>query len=201
MFLTYDRTTMQPLQVVQGLPDEIPRYESATVAVLDLPDGIPDGLSTSLVTTEGTLTPIPPGPAIGAYLASQSETLPDVQQRGCDVIDAAAGAARARFVTIAPAQDSTYTAKYAQAQAYIAAGSPDDASAYPWIAGEATATGKSPKETAEIIVAAGDKWANVIGPKIEGLRIATKEKISAATTVDAALDAMREGLVSLQAIQ
>ena len=104
-------------------------------------------------------------------------------------------------MTVSSAQDSTYTAKYAQAQAYIAAGSPDDASAYPWIAAEATATGKTSKETAEIIVAAGDKWANEIGPKIEGLRISTKDKISAATTVDAALDAMREGLASLQAIQ
>lgn len=139
--------------------------------------------------------------AIGVYLASQSETLAGVQQRGCDVIDAAAGAARARFVTVSSAQDSTYTAKYAQAQAYIAAGSPDDASAYSWIAAEATATGKTPKETAEIIVAAGDKWANEIGPKIEGTRIAAKDKISASTTVDAALDAMREGLATLQAIQ
>lgn len=68
MFLTYDRTTGQPLQVVQGLPDEIPQYESATVAVLDLPEGIPDGLSTSFVTTEGALTQIPPVPAEGVWL-------------------------------------------------------------------------------------------------------------------------------------
>jgi hypothetical protein len=36
---------------------------------------------------------------------------------------------------------------------------------------------------------------------LEGIRVATKDEISAATTVDSALDAMRCGLAALQAIQ
>ena len=46
--------------------------------------------------------------------------------------------ARARYITIAPGQDATYAAKYADAAAYAAAGYPADTSNYPWIEAEAS---------------------------------------------------------------
>jgi hypothetical protein len=139
--------------------------------------------------------------AIGAYLASQAETLDGVKQRACDVIDAAAGAARGRFVTTTPMQDGTYTLKFAQAEAYLAAGAPEDASAYPWIALEAQETGKTPAEAAQRIFDTGTPWTTTIGPLIESKRVGFKDKVTAAETVDAVLDFMREGLSVLNGIR
>jgi hypothetical protein len=139
--------------------------------------------------------------AIGAYLASQAETIDGVKQRACDVIDAAAGAARARFVTTTPMQDGTYTLKFAQAEAYLAAGAPADASPFPWIALEAQETGRTPAEAAQRFVDTGTPWTMTIGPLIESKRVGFKDKVTAAETVDAALDFMREGLSALDAIR
>ena len=139
--------------------------------------------------------------AIGAYLASQAETIEGVKQRACDVIDAAAVAARQRFVTTTPMQDGTYTLKFAQAEAYLAAGAPADASAYPWIALEAQETGRTPAEAAQRFVDTGTPWTMTIGPLIESKRVGFKDKVSAAETIDAALDFMREGLSALDAIR
>lgn len=140
--------------------------------------------------------------AVGAFLAAQqAESLEGAQQRARDVIDAAAGTARARFVTVAPGQDGTYAFKFAQAEAYLAAGAPEDATAYPWVALEAQETGKTPAEAAQRIVATGTPWTTTIGPLIESKRVGFKDKITAATTVDAVLDLMREGLSALDAIR
>lgn len=94
-------------------------------------------------------------------------------------IDTSAGAARARYITIANGQDATYQAKYADAQAFARAGYPEDQlTHYPWVQSEAEATGVSPKQAADGIKAVGDPWNMVIGPTIEGLRIGGKMKIA-----------------------
>lgn len=97
-------------------------------------------------------------------------------------IDAAAGRARARYITVSPGQDATYIAKYDQAQRYLAAGPAVILSDYPWVEVEAQATGVSGTEAATRIKALGDAWANVIGPAIEGRRIAGKDGIMPLTT-------------------
>ena len=97
-------------------------------------------------------------------------------------IDEAAGRARARYITVAPGQDATYQAKYLQALSYVAAGYPAAATPYPWIASEAAATGLTVTQTADRIKALGDAWAGVIGPAIEGARIAGKDALEPLTT-------------------
>lgn len=68
MFLTFNKATGQPLQVVQASPDEASNYETEEVGSLPLLDGWPDGLSSSYVSPEGILTPIPQAPAEGVWL-------------------------------------------------------------------------------------------------------------------------------------
>lgn len=99
-------------------------------------------------------------------------------------IDKAAGMARARYVTVAPGQDATYSAKYSDALAFIRAGCPaDDIAQYPWIKMEAESTGQSYADAAANIKAVGDPWNAVIGPAIEGLRIGGKKQLSVLTNI------------------
>jgi len=112
-------------------------------------------------------------------------------------IDAAAGRARSRYLTTVPGQEATYTAKYAQAQAYISAGYPADASPYPWIAQESMRSGLTPPQAADRIKATGDAWANIIGPAIEGLRIGGKDALAALLTIPAVLAHARGVIANL----
>lgn len=105
-------------------------------------------------------------------------------------IDEAGEACRNRWVTPGSGQAMTYLRKEEQARAFIAAGRPSDASAYPFLVAEATATSQTVSDLADAIVTAADAWANVIGPGIEALRIGAKKARNAATTLaerDAAL--------------
>jgi hypothetical protein len=117
-----------------------------------------------------------------------------------DQIDAAAGRARARYLTTVPGQEATYTAKYAQAQAYIAAGYPADAAPYAWIAQESLRTGLTHTQAADRIKATGDVWANLVGPAIEGLRIGGKDDLAAITTVADVLTHTKSVIVALDAV-
>ncbi|MCB0055520.1 MAG: hypothetical protein KDE45_00780, partial [Caldilineaceae bacterium] len=117
-----------------------------------------------------------------------------------DQIDAAAGRARARYLTTVPGQEATYTAKYAQAQAYIAAGYPASTTPYPWIAQEALRTGLTIKQTADRIKITGDVWANVVGPAIEGLRIGGKDSLPALLTIADVLTHCRSVIAALDGI-
>ena len=68
MFLTYNRTTGQPLQVVQADPSEGDHYATEEVGVIPLEEGWPEGLNSSYVTPEGALSPLPQPPSEGACL-------------------------------------------------------------------------------------------------------------------------------------
>lgn len=115
-------------------------------------------------------------------------------------IDAAAGRARSRYLTTVPGQEATYTAKYAQAQAYIAAAYPADTTPYPWVAQEASRTGMTPAQAADRIKITGDAWANVIGPAIEGLRIGGKDGLEARLTIPDVLTHCRSVIAALDAV-
>lgn len=115
-------------------------------------------------------------------------------------IDTAAGRARMRYLTSVPGQDATYTAKYEQAKEYIAANYPSDASAYPWIANEAAASGLTPTQAADRIKGLGDAWAGVIGPAIEGLRVGGKDALPGLATVASVLIHSRAVVAQLDAV-
>lgn len=111
------------------------------------------------------------------------KTLEQALEWGRAEIDAAAGAARARYLTITSGQDATYGAKYADALAFWRAGYPENVDMYPWVAAEARATNVTPKEAADGIRAVGDPWNMEIGPSIEAWRIGGKTTIEKKDTI------------------
>lgn len=113
-------------------------------------------------------------------------------------IDAAAGRARARYITVAPGQEATYQAKQAEADSYAAAGRPADTSAYPILTAEAQARGITVSELADIVRALRDQWAHVAAG-IEAARIAGKAAVDAAPDQAAIEAAVSHALSQLEA--
>lgn len=108
----------------------------------------------------------------------------DARTWGRGLIDAAAGAARTRYLTVATGQDAVYQAKYADALAFMRAGYPASiAEQFPWVYQEAAATGVHIKEMADTILAAGAPWNAVLGPRIEALRMGGKAALGDMDTV------------------
>ncbi len=97
-------------------------------------------------------------------------------------IDRLAGEKRQSYITVAPGQEATYTAKLNDAKAYIAAGYPADATPYVWINAESVATGDTPQIVADLIVSTAAQWS-VIGAQIEGARQSAKRMIAEAISV------------------
>ncbi|UOA07769.1 hypothetical protein [Methylobacter sp. S3L5C] len=104
-----------------------------------------------------------------------------LQAESADRIDALAGMTRLKYITVSAGQDITYTAKLADAKAYIAAGYPADAAPYTWVNAEALATGTTATVVANLINYMANLWGQV-GAAIESQRIAAKNKVSAALT-------------------
>lgn len=109
-------------------------------------------------------------------------------------IDAAASAARARFVSSGTGQDGAYVVKAQQAQAWAAAGYPADA-VPPYVAAEAAAVGETARARADLIIATAAQWSDVIGPQIEAARIGGKAAVRAAADV-AGVEAARAAALS-----
>lgn len=114
-------------------------------------------------------------------------------------IDELAGEKRLQYITDGAGQEVTYTAKLADAQAYILAGYPADVTSYHWIDAEATATNNTPTNVADFIVYTAHAWAEV-GSKIEGARQAAKIGVNNATTVSAIRAIMESYKTALLAI-
>lgn len=114
-------------------------------------------------------------------------------------IDAAAGAARSRHITIAHGQTETYLAKAAEARAYIDAGSPEDLSAWPWVRADAAAFGISGATAANAILANQQAWVG-LGTAIEEIRLTAKRAVDAAQTPRECLRIAREAAVQLEGI-
>lgn len=95
-------------------------------------------------------------------------------------IDEAAGAARARFITVTPGQEATYITKYEQAKQFRDAGFLGDAP--PFIAAEAAARMITAQAVAEEVISVAVPWETIIGPRIEALRMAGKSQIVTAST-------------------
>lgn len=112
-------------------------------------------------------------------------------------IDAAAGTARARYITIAPGQEATYLLKAAQAVAFNAGGY---AGTVPGLVqAEVDATGASPQQASDAILAQQAAW-EVKAAQIESARRRGKVTAGAAldlATVAAARDAALTELAAL----
>jgi hypothetical protein len=111
-----------------------------------------------------------------------TKPLPNQQAEAIITIDTLAGEKRLQYITNIPGQEVTYTAKLKDAQAFILAGYPSDVTPYPWIEAEATATGATAIQVADLIVLTAQTWTDV-GSKIEGARQAAKIAVNNATSV------------------
>lgn len=111
----------------------------------------------------------------GAWV--QQFTLAEAIQHAWEDIDAAAGAARVRYITDVPGQQATYLRKYQQAQDCLR-----DSTVGPYVRDEAEATGTTFQEAAQNIVAIADQWDGVVGPAIEKARRIGKLAVADALT-------------------
>ncbi|PCG08681.1 hypothetical protein COA17_11025 [Sphingomonas ginsenosidimutans] len=114
------------------------------------------------------------------------DDLPALRARAVIAIDAAAEAARMRFLTPGQGQAMTYQRKEAEARAWLV----DNDVEAPFLAAEAAARGMTIAALAAEVVALADRWA-VVGSTIEGLRMGAKAAVTAAGTraaIEAATD-------------
>lgn len=114
-------------------------------------------------------------------------------------VDAMVGDKRRAYITTSPGQEATYTAKLADAKAYIAANYPADASTYPWIYAEAQKTGMTSTAVADLIVSTANTWTQ-IGAAIEGARIAAHNAIAQAVTIEIVDDAVAQFVLEIEQI-
>jgi hypothetical protein len=133
-------------------------------------------------------------------------TLAESQTRAHASIDTEAGAARARYITVAPGQEATYLTKESQARAYKAAGYPSAAVAnYPMVEAEALAIYGTTPAAADIqaacdgIIAQADAWITKAA-EIERARIGGKRAVTAATTNEAVETARAVAVAELGAL-
>ncbi|KAA0572262.1 hypothetical protein FZ983_32340 [Azospirillum sp. B21] len=131
--------------------------------------------------------PIPPEEIAAALLAAQNAAISANNQ--------AAGRAREAYLTAVPGQATTYAAKQAEMQRWVAAGRPDDADAtpYPWAGDRADLRAVSVADVLAEWEAVTFAWETV-GRQIERERERVNEAISAAGSLDA-IQAARDSAV------
>jgi len=111
------------------------------------------------------------------------EQIQEAKNNSYNSIDTIAERTRLRFITGGAGQSMTYQLKGSEADAYAAAGYPADLTDYPFIQAESTATGASPTDAANNIIAQRDAWL-VVGVNIEEIRISGKVSVTNATTME-----------------
>lgn len=99
----------------------------------------------------------------------------------CAQIDDAAGQTRMRYITDVPGQGAVYLRKIAAATAFRDAGF--TGVAHPYIELEAASTGRTPRATAEGILAIVELWDDQLSPAIECLRVGGKKKVAVAAGI------------------
>ena len=179
MFLVYDVNSGAPIQFVLGPDSDREHYESSDRATITVETVGP--VRVDISGADPVVVPIfddrqAGGNAIkiGAYL----------EQCRC-AIDAIASDCRLRFISSGVGQEATYIIKESQAHAFRDAGYPDDLTQYPYVAAEASATGKTPQQAADDLMATADSWNYVLGPQIEGIRRAKKIALESCATSEA----------------
>lgn len=131
--------------------------------------------------------------------APAGPSLTDLQAALCVDVDGHAGGIRSRYITEITGQDATYQAKLTEAQAYQAAGSPADASAYPYILNESQRKGAPPAVIAGLYIKTNQQWTTINAP-LEGIRTAGKDKINAATSQADAQKAHDDAITAMDGI-
>jgi hypothetical protein len=119
---------------------------------------------------------------------------------GKEQIDASAGKARARYLTVAPGQEATYSAKYADAKSFLGWDGTPPPELHPWVTQEATRTGSTPEATATLIKNLGDYWNFVIGPNIESVRLEAKNRLDSLASISLVVSATRQAQKALDLI-
>lgn len=127
-------------------------------------------------------------------------TVEDAREWGKTQIDSTAGKARARYITVAEGQETTYLAKYTDAKAYLEAGSPESLDLFPWIKNEALRTDVSADQAARRIKQMGDYWNFDVGPRIESARMAGKDRLEVLESIPQIISATRIALEELNQI-
>lgn len=122
-----------------------------------------------------------------------------LKSRALIEIDTAAERARLRYITPGAGQAQTYQMKLEQAQAYQSAGSPADASPWPFIAAESAALAVTPAEAAALIIATRDAWVTV-GAAIEQARMGGKRAVTQSASIESVNNARAAALNTLEHI-
>lgn len=105
-------------------------------------------------------------------------------------VNAQAEAARMKYITPGEGQAMTYTEKLAQARAFLAAGSPQDAD-FPMLANEVGITADNIAGVAEAVTKAYEKWL-ALGAAIEKVRMGVNKAIADASDAARARQAFSE---------
>ena len=131
------------------------------------------------------IEPIPPEEIAAALLAARAAAVSANNQ--------AAGKAREAYLTAVPGQATTYAAKQAEVQRWIAAGRPDDATAdaYPWAGDRADLRSVTVADVLAEWEAVTAAW-EAAGRLIERERERVNEAINSAGTLEA-IQAARDG--------
>ena len=106
--------------------------------------------------------------------------LPLLQKEYIDLVNNLVGETRVKHVTNIPFQEATYQMKEADTRRYRADGYPSDLSLYPFTALEVNATGFTPRQAADLVIATAERWT-LLSAILEGLRRDATVSIEAVT--------------------
>lgn len=130
---------------------------------------------------------------------SDPTPLDEIKSAAAARIDAAAGRARGRYITVAPGQDATYLAKALEADDYVALGRPSNETQFPILRAEAEARGITVSELADLVRATRDQWIQ-LAAAIEAIRIGGKLAVDAAVDADGVEAAAAQAEASLNLV-
>lgn len=145
-------------------------------------------------------TPPPPGPERGWLWSFERQawhftpSMSEAIKAALVTIDAAAGAARLRYITDVPGQFATYALKLEQAKAFL-----DGGPVLPFVQAEADAMGSTATEAAQFIVATAAGWQE-LAPIIEKARRTGKLAASGAQNLKGVAEAAASAVGALNAI-
>lgn len=120
--------------------------------------------------------------------------LADERREAKRLVEQAVSRARVKYAAAPEHQALIYDIKLSEAQAYVAAGRPADASAYMMLSQSAAGASRSVSEEADQVLARGELWLQ-LAAATERLRIAANAAIDAEASVSA-IEATRDAYVA-----
>lgn len=134
------------------------------------------------------------------FAAAFAARLAQDQAGAVERINTAAGQARQRFITDLPGQEMIYKAKLDEAQAYLAAGEPEDLTGFPLIAAEVGITAQTAYQLAVLWPWMAEVWI-AAAAQIEAIRLSGIAAVQSAQDIEgvsAAEEAARSALGAIQ---